>query len=98
MLPRQLLAISTAADLEELREFEQIEPFGYMADEQRSAALLAHISNMMRGKDSIPFESIDFLGNHPAFEPIRRRRTTELTTPKQNAAEMKDILKSIAGK
>lgn len=81
-----------------MREFERIEPFGFLAEETRSAVLLSTIRNMMNGKNSVPFEPIDFLGNHPAFEPVRRKRTTELTTPKQTSLEMKDILKSIAGK
>lgn len=97
MTVRELLKKTTAKELEEWREFERIEPFGFLIDEQRQGRLQAQISNMMRSKDCRPTIPLDFMLGHPALEDQRLARKDELTRPKQTVDVMRQMLGIIHG-
>lgn len=91
------MRVANAADLEELVEFERIEPFGWLSEERRAARLRAQIWNMMGSKNDIPMTELDFCPDHPALDQSRKQRKKELTTPRQTKSQMRDVLLKIAG-
>lgn len=98
MLPSQLLKTVTGAELQELLEYNKIEPFGFLAEELRFASLKCHISNMMGGKKNFKFIDLDFMPYHPLLKHDHALRAKNIQAPKQTTAQMKEMLRMIHGK
>lgn len=61
--PRELLATVSSADIVEMIAFEQLEPFGGMADDWRAGQIAATVANVQRDPKTRPdaFEPADFM-------------------------------------
>lgn len=70
--PRELLASVTAADIVEMMAFEQLEPFGALAEDFRAGQIAATVANANRDpeKRSDPFMPSDFM---PALAAAHER-------------------------
>lgn len=71
MLPRDLLACVSVADIVEMMAFDRLEPFSALAAYDQAGTVAATIANVNRGKDSPAYLPEDFM-------PVLRQ-TTEPT-------------------
>ncbi|WP_305242098.1 DUF4035 domain-containing protein [Sulfuriferula sp.] len=67
------MAGMTAAELNELRAFDAAAPIGDVRSDVQAGLICATLANVNRGKDTEPFNPIDFMPyaeRPPAPEPI----------------------------
>lgn len=87
--PRELLASVTSAEMTEMMAFDQLEPFGSLADEFRLGQIAAVAANVNRNEERRPepFTAADFM---PALAAARERanRPPEDETPEQTRARL----------
>lgn len=65
----------SAAEFEEWRAYDRIEPFGPERGDLRAGIVAATVANVNRGKGQKPFSPTDFM---PDFRPAQQRAAAKL--------------------